>query len=338
MKKMIQKLTQGIRERKHLTEAVLTYLVPVRQPLLLISQVQRSGGTLLSQLLDAHPELHAHPHELKIGRPKKEDWPQLDPKESPGKLFGEIWEENTRFFLQNGYRKDIKTREQKETFRCLFLPSIMRRAFLADLGSKPSPAQRDVLDSYFTAYFNGWLDNRNLHGAKKYVSGFVPSLSSRPASMERYWQDYPDGRVIFIVRDPCSWYASASKYMPQKFGNLEDGLHQWTASTEAILESRGKKPQQTLLYTFEDLVTRTEEVMRSICRNTGLSYHPTVLEPTFNGMPIRAASSFSVDHVSHGVIKETAQRRHLLDDSTIRRIEEKTSSIYSDALNKLTPI
>jgi hypothetical protein len=37
----------------------------------LISQIQPSGGTPLSQLADSHPELDAHPHELKIGYPNK---------------------------------------------------------------------------------------------------------------------------------------------------------------------------------------------------------------------------------------------------------------------------
>ena len=50
----------------------------VDQPLILISQIQRSGGTLLSQLLDGHPECYAHPYELKWGRPAKWDWPQVD--------------------------------------------------------------------------------------------------------------------------------------------------------------------------------------------------------------------------------------------------------------------
>jgi hypothetical protein len=36
-------------------------------PLVLISQAQRSGGTLLSQLFDSHPAIAAHPHELSIG-------------------------------------------------------------------------------------------------------------------------------------------------------------------------------------------------------------------------------------------------------------------------------
>ena len=52
--------------------------VYVRQPLVLISQVQRSGGTLLSQSLDDHPECFAHPNELTWGRPTKYRWPDVD--------------------------------------------------------------------------------------------------------------------------------------------------------------------------------------------------------------------------------------------------------------------
>ena len=44
-----------------------TNVVPVREPLVLICQAQRSGGTLLARLFDAHPQCHAHPHELHIG-------------------------------------------------------------------------------------------------------------------------------------------------------------------------------------------------------------------------------------------------------------------------------
>ena len=65
-------------EYEALTELRSNHLVPVREPLVLISQIQRSGGTLLSQLFDGHPELHAHPSELKIGRPKFWHWPPLD--------------------------------------------------------------------------------------------------------------------------------------------------------------------------------------------------------------------------------------------------------------------
>jgi hypothetical protein len=56
----------------------LEHAVPVREPLVLISQIQRSGGTLLLQLFDGHRQCHVDPYELKIGHPKKHNWPPLD--------------------------------------------------------------------------------------------------------------------------------------------------------------------------------------------------------------------------------------------------------------------
>src|SRR5688572_13947037 len=57
----------------------IKHLVRVDQPLCLVSQVQRSGGSLLSQLFDGHPALHAHPSELRIGYPRaKTDWPSAE--------------------------------------------------------------------------------------------------------------------------------------------------------------------------------------------------------------------------------------------------------------------
>ena len=42
----------------------------IDQPLILISQIQRSGGTLITQLFDSHKEIYAHPSELVLTNPK----------------------------------------------------------------------------------------------------------------------------------------------------------------------------------------------------------------------------------------------------------------------------
>ena len=53
---------------------------------------------------------------------------------------------------------------------------------------------RTVVDTYFTAYFNAWLDNHNLYtGPKKVVTGFVPRLTLDLVPIERFFDDYPDG-------------------------------------------------------------------------------------------------------------------------------------------------
>jgi hypothetical protein len=49
---------------KNISKQRLNLLVKVDQTLVIITQIQRSGGTLLSQLFDMHPECHVHPHEI----------------------------------------------------------------------------------------------------------------------------------------------------------------------------------------------------------------------------------------------------------------------------------
>ena len=60
-----------------LADIRMRHLIEVRQPLVLIAQPNRSGGTLLSQLFDGHPQLHVHPWELEIGD-RWDEWPELD--------------------------------------------------------------------------------------------------------------------------------------------------------------------------------------------------------------------------------------------------------------------
>src|SRR5207253_5548814 len=70
-------------------------------------------------------------------------------------------------------------------------------------------------DLYMTAYFNAWLDNHNLYGAdKRWVVAFSPWLATEADDRTRFFTDYPEGRLIRIVRDPCGWYASASTSKP----------------------------------------------------------------------------------------------------------------------------
>ena len=65
----------------------------VKSPLVLISQIQRSGGSMLSQLFDGHPEVHAHPHELKFGYPRKYDWPPIELVDHPERWFEILFED-----------------------------------------------------------------------------------------------------------------------------------------------------------------------------------------------------------------------------------------------------
>ena len=103
------------------------HISPVTSPLTLISQIEGSGGSLLSQFSDGHPELHAHPPELMIGHPEKHIWPRIDLNDSPKHLFEMLFEEIVNEYNREGYKRGI---EDNETFPFIFIASLQREIFL----------------------------------------------------------------------------------------------------------------------------------------------------------------------------------------------------------------
>ena len=193
---MTAMVTDGpLAEYRRLCEQRLEHLVPVREPLVLISQIQRSGGTLVSQLFDGHPQCHAHPHELTIGYPKSRHWPPLD-LAAPDSWFDMLYEKYTQKHFRLGYRKPAQRpgSDQIDVFPFLFLPRLQRVIFDRCITERPMECRRDVLDSYFTSYFNAWLDNQSLYDRpKKAVTAFAPRMHTKRASLEGLFADYPDG-------------------------------------------------------------------------------------------------------------------------------------------------
>jgi hypothetical protein len=308
----------------------IRHLVPIREPLVLVSQIQRSGGTLLSQLFDGHPQCHAHPHELTIGFPKSQHWPPLD-LGAPDEWFPMLYEKATQKHFRLGYAKTAEKADAAEddVFPFLFPPRLQKAIFDACIAAGPIRSRRDVLDTYFTSYFNAWLDNQNLYtGPKKLVTAFAPRLAMKESSVSRLFEDYPDGRLISIVRDPRAWYASVRGR--DGYDDVEHALGRWRQSAEATLAVAESYPGRGLVVTYEQLALETEATMTRLAELLGIELTPTLLAPTFNGRPIRANSSAAVRQ--HGVLHDRASAyRDRLDEATIARIDELADDLYERA-------
>ncbi|MFN2638466.1 MAG: Obg family GTPase CgtA, partial [Gemmatimonadaceae bacterium] len=61
---------------------------------------------------------------------------------------------------------------------------------------------------------------------------------------------------------------------------------------EAMIEAKERYGDRVLLITFERLLKELEPTMERIASFLGIDFDPTLLEPTFNGLPIKANSSF----------------------------------------------
>jgi hypothetical protein len=314
---------------RSLMRARFENVVPVGEPLVLVSQIQRSGGTLLLQLLDGHPECHVDPYELKIGHPKKDNWPPIDLSQ-PGRWF------ETLYF--RGFGERIRRTERtrlphagRSVFPFVFSPRLQKAVFDAQVAERLPASERDVLNAYLTSYFNAWLDNQGLYATpKRAVVGFTPRLAMDVANVEKLFTAYPDGVLISIVRDPRAWYGSAARHRPHHYGDTDTALELWCRSTDASLAAAARFGERVLLLTYEELVLEPERTMQRVAERIGIRMAPILLRPTFNSYPIRANSSERVE--GEGILPERATAYHdSLDDETLRRIADLAGDRYERA-------
>ena len=321
-------------EYRGLVRSRLDYLVEVREPFVLISQIQRSGGTLLNRLFDGHPQCHVHPFDLRIGHPRTTDWPQLDLEADPRRWFEILYESRSHKSVRRGLKRTPARPFDRVNFPICFLPRLQHAIFEKSTTSKPVTHVRDVFDSYFTSYFNAWLDNHNLYtGPKKVVTGFAPRLSMNLENLEGFFTTYPEGTLISIVRDPRGWYASASKHRRKALTHYRDpetALALWRESAEAAIEARRRFGERVVIITYEDLVQDTHTTMAWIADRLGIAMMPSLMVPTENGQPKRADSSEPVTEDGVLASRATAFRRSL-DADTIARVEQLAGDLYERA-------
>jgi len=301
-------------------------------PVVLISQAQRSGGTLLSELLDSHPAIASHPNELAFANQTEESWPTLDPELGPEKNFDLLFQSRPKL-IELGY---VKGDQGEDAYPFFLIPQAQFQLF-QHLFETTSPATaRQVFDLYFTSLFNAWLNRQGSLEAKDWIVAFAPRLANDEASVERFFECYPDGLLIQILRDPTTWYPSARGHRRSKKLGLasEELLDIWCASSEAIKRNAQRHGDRVIVLKFEDLVARTEPVMRDLAERLGISFEPTLLAPTFNGAPIRANSSFPVD--ASGVIAGPLARKSNLSREEEDAIERRCRALYEDALGSVT--
>jgi len=321
---------EGKLNLQDLCRICLEHISPVTCPLALISQILGSGGSLLNQLFDGHPELHSHPHELLIGYPETHIWPRIDLSDHPERWFEVLFEDIVSEYNREGYK------EHKETFPLVFIPSLQREVFLNYLDSFQSVTLRDVFDAYMTSYFGAWLSNQNYVGQKKFVTALTTSLAMIKENVESFFEVYPDGRLISLVRDPKNWFSSVKRHWPGRYGDVERAASQWNESAQAILWNKGRYGDRVCLIKFEDLVSKTEAVMRYLAKLLSIQFDDILLVPTFNKFALRANASFKA--ADHGIVNSSLMRETTLTGEELNTVERMTSETYPLVLNEVVRV
>lgn len=287
-------------------------------PLVLISHLQYSGGTLLAKLFDGHSQCLSYGHELYIGHPDKSTWPRL-PLEGTEQDWWDILKEKAAYRqFREGAKISPRSNPERSRMSFSLVPYVQRKIFSSLARGAPISSSREVLNCYLTSYFTAWVDYHNSVNAHlaKFVTAFVTRMHFDPTNIERFFEDYPDGFVIIPIREPGDWFAAARAKTTGEYSDAEASLALWKRSTESALRLRGQFSDKVKIITFDRLKTETEAIMRSIANDLGLDFEPVLLHPTFNGIPCDDRTSESAGNTEHIRSRIPSELEGLYDEVT----------------------
>jgi hypothetical protein len=262
---------------------------------LLISQIQRSGGTLLTQLLDGHKNLSVHPYELIL----------TDPKWEWGKKKN-FYCYNNKFRIFSKEKKYFKSSKATWNKKYDFYFDLIKQRKIFDSLTKKNDNFKKKLINYFLSFFMSFENYKTELDFSKYFVAFVPRLTMSDKSLEIFFENFHEGKILCIVRDPLNWLSSAKRHS-KDYLNLNNALNLWYASNLKNFDLFKKNKKFVKIIIFEHLITDTKKQMKEISEFLKIEFDDYLLIPTFNKEKILSDSSFKT--VEGKIDYETLDRK-----------------------------
>lgn len=293
-------------------------------PLLVVSGLQRSGTHLVDNLLRNHHQVLSYYHELQIGKPNKYYWPDLKNEMDIKNRFSALIPRNmAKHFLNINSHQDF-----------IFDFAFFKKIFLQLEKKNKNFNQRITLNNFFTAYFNAFLNcnHSNFYNGYKYVAVTVPGLTIFKDSIEGFFKDYPNGKLLVVIRDPFLWWNSARNHTKRlkKFG-LERYQKTLTNTKWACDEYKNK----VFAVSFDHLIKNTEKSMSSILQCTDLEFNAIATYPS--NFPNYAIDNSTFGHKkTKSVLKEKIKRELNIPEADKSQIKSNIYPLYEEILESYT--
>jgi hypothetical protein len=254
----------------------------------------RSGTTLVTALLDDHPQLLVFPEECLYLRPTMESIGEsqnvvntlLSDKvrnrlQGLPNLIDEVTEDRKNYLGLDYHLFETKANERFQILKEQKENKI----------SLPSLGLVSLIDGYKVAF-----------GRTKY-SRWVVKNPKYELHWRQLFTDFPDAKIILMLRDPrkviLSRILQKSKKRYVKAGGIGSQwkpdpetlkprikfFKDWQRSVSAFYRISQVFPKQILLIRYEDLVTKTEIVMQEVSDFLEIQWNESLLVPSFLGTP-----------------------------------------------------
>jgi hypothetical protein len=89
--------------------------------------------------------------------------------------------------------------------------------------------------------------------------------------------EFPDARIVHMVRDPRDRYASVRHRNGQQLSRVGAATGRWIRSTRAAGRSSQRHPDGYLIVRYEDLALAPDATMRRVCEFIDVAYTPAIL-------------------------------------------------------------
>jgi hypothetical protein len=259
----------------------------------------RSGTTLLTALLDSHPDLLVYPRETQFF---KQVMPlfKRDPAVALDFL---IWETSqSTWYATHMYGEGKDLGQFQARLRELF----------QEQGGTPKALLQAIMLAH--AQMTGQSHKRAWVEKTPHNELFATTL----------FRWFSMAKLIYIVRDPRATFASVRgfyKIMRLKEMGVLRFCVEWRSSLQANQRNAARFPTLTIRY--EDLIEDPQPTIERICDFLGIRFEESLLQPTFDGADFTGFSSYSSFATQFKTIDRSslAKWKEVLSQRDVRVIE-----------------
>lgn len=140
---------------------------------------------------------------------------------------------------------------------------------------------------------------------------------------DRVFAEFPDARIVHMVRDPRDRYASVRRRNGQDLSRVGAATARWLESTRAARRNAQRHPDGYLIVRYEDLVHDPTATVQRVCAHIDVPFTPEML--TLAGLPDMrergANSSFGDLEVGAISVRAVGRFREVLDPAELAFIQ-----------------
>jgi len=303
----------------------------IRDCATLIAGNPRSGTTLMTSLLDDHPELLVFPEEYLYVRPRN------TPGEGTRSVLDALFKDKVLLRLKGkkSILNDILGEDRKyDDFDYHRFDDAVNECFQLLLDNKDETVRMTVTTLAFISLIYGY---GHTTGKKTYARWVVKN-----PHYELHWQqlfnDFPDAKMLYMVRDPRDVILSRTLKRNKK-RYLERGgkvatwklekprpirpsirfFKEWERSMITFFRINEAFPGHVLQIRYDDLVSAPRDVMREVSEFLGVPWQESLVTPSFLGKSWKGNSM--QERTFHGVSSLEGRRKHRLPPHHLWQIE-----------------